>query len=231
MNVAKQLYELQEVDLALEARELALKQLISQLGESQAVLSTRSKLAVEEQRLEELGRKQHSLEWEIDDITTKITKAEEELYSGRVGNPKELANLQHEIKVLKAKRSQLEDRTIEVMEQVEGAKAGVDSLKSELKALEAEWQAQQGKLKAEKEHLETELVSLKQKREAVVAQVDSEAVDFYAGLKGQKGTAVARVEQGVCRGCRISLSNAEIQRARGGDLVQCSSCGRILFLA
>jgi predicted nucleic acid-binding Zn-ribbon protein len=230
MNVAKQLYELQEVDLALEAQELALKQLVSQLGESQAVLSTRSKLAAEEQRLEELGRKQHSLEWEIDDITTKITKAEEELYSGRVGNPKELANLQHEIKVLKAKRSQLEDRTIEVMEQVEGAKAGVDSLKSELKALEIEWQAQQGKLKAEKEHLETERVSLKQKREVVVAQVDSEAVDFYVGLKGQKGTAVARVEQGVCRGCRISLSNAEIQRARGGDLVQCSSCGRILFL-
>ena len=89
MNVAKRLYELQEVDLALEAQELALKELISQLGESQVVLSARSQLTSEEQRLEELGHKQHSLEWEIDDITTKVTKAEEELYSGRVGNPKE----------------------------------------------------------------------------------------------------------------------------------------------
>lgn len=231
MNVAKQLYDLQELDLALGAQETALKQIVSQLGESKAVLSARSNLAAEEQRLEELGHKQHSLEWEIDDITTKITKAEEELYSGRVGNPKELANLQHEIKVLKAKRSQLEDRAIEVMEQGEGAKAGIETLKGELKTLEVEWQAQQGELKAEREHLETELASLKQKREMVSSQVDSGAVDFYVGLKEQKGTAVARVEQGVCRGCRISLSNAEMQRARGGDLIQCSSCGRILFLA
>jgi predicted nucleic acid-binding Zn-ribbon protein len=219
------------VDLALEAQEQALKQAASQLGESQAVLSARNKLASESQRREELGHTQQSLEWEIDDITSKITKAEEELYSGRMKNPKELANLQHELEILKAKRNELEDRTIEVMEQVEGVEDSVGTLKNELKTLEVEWQAQQEKLKANKEQLEAELASLRQKREVVAAQVDSEAVDFYGRLKEQRGTAVARVEQGVCRGCRISLSNAELQRARGGDLIQCSSCGRILFLA
>ncbi len=231
MNVAKQLYELQEVDLALEAQELTLRKVASQLGESQAVLSTRSKLASESQRREELGHTQQSLEWEIDGISSKITKAEEELYSGRINNPKELANLQHELEILKAKRNELEDRTIEVMEQVEMAIAGVETLENELKMLEAEWQAQQGKLEADKVHLEAELASLRQKREVVAAQLDSGAVDFYGELKKQRATAVARVEQGVCRGCRISLSNAELQRARGGDLIQCSSCGRILFLA
>ncbi|MEE8619379.1 MAG: C4-type zinc ribbon domain-containing protein [Dehalococcoidales bacterium] len=35
----------------------------------------------------------------------------------------------------------------------------------------------------------------------------------------------------MCRGCRISLSAAELQQARSGSLVQCSNCGRILFLA
>jgi predicted nucleic acid-binding Zn-ribbon protein len=231
MNITRQLYELQEVDLALEAQEQALKQVANQLGESQTVLSARGKLASESQRLEELRHKQHSLEWEIDDITTKITRAEEELYSGRTQNPKELANLQHEIEILKAKRSELEDGAIEVMEQIEAATLGTDTLKSELKTLEAEWQAQQGRLRADKEHLEAELASLRRKREALAAQVESETAAFYGELKKQKGTAVARVEQGVCRGCRISLSNAELQRARSGALIQCSSCGRILFLA
>ncbi len=231
VNVAKQLYELQEVDLELASREQALKQVNSQLGESQAVLGARGKLASENQRREELKSKQHSLEWEIDDITTKIAKAEEELYSGRVGNPKELANLQREIKVLKSKRSELEDSTLEVMEQVEAVTASFANLKSELEALEAEWQSQQLKLRDDKEHLEAELVSLNQKREVMSAQLDPGVAEFYGELKGQKGTAVVRVEQGVCRGCRISLSNAELQRARGGDLIQCSSCGRILFLA
>ena len=50
-------------------------------------------------------------------------------------------------------------------------------------------------------------------------------------LKKQKGTAVAKVEQGVCCGCRISLPSTELQRARSDSLVRCSSCGRILFLA
>ena len=40
----------------------------------------------------------------------------------------------------------------------------------------------------------------------------------------------ARVEQGICRGCRISLPTTDLQQARSGKLVQCSSCGRILFL-
>jgi len=231
VRVAKQLYELQEVDLALESRAQALEQVTGQLGESQAVLDARSKLASENQRLEELRHKQHSLEWEIDDVTTKIAKAEEELYSGRTKNPKELANLQHEIEILKAKRSQLEDRTIEVMERVEGAATSVGTIKSELETLEAEWQAEQEKLKADKEYLEAELVSLKQRREAVSSQVVPEVIAFYCELQKGKGTAVARVEQGVCRGCRLSLSNAELQRARSGDLTQCSSCGRILFLA
>ena len=231
MSVAKQLYELQEVDLELESRGQALGQVVAQLGESQVVLSARAGLASENKRLKELGHKQHSLEWEIDDVTTKIAKAEEELYSGRTKNPKELANLQHEIEMLKAKRSELEDGAIEVMEQVEAATAGVGAMGRGLETLEAEWRTDQEKLTAEKERLEAEIVGLKQKREAVSSQVDSEVIVFYGELKKQKGTAVARVEQGVCRGCRLSLSNAELQRARGGSLMQCSSCGRILFLA
>lgn len=231
MSVAKQLYELQELDLEFESREQSLEQVVAQLGESKAVLDTRDKLASEKQHLGELEHKQHSLEWEIDDVTTKIVGAEKELYSGRNKNPKELSNLQHEIEMLKAKRSELEDRTIEVMGWVEAAADGVAAMKRELGTLEAEWRVEQERLAADKERLEAELADLNQKREAVSSQVNSAVVVFYGELKKHKGTAVARVEQGVCQGCRLSLSNAELQRARSGSLMQCSSCGRILFLA
>lgn len=231
MSVAKQLYELQEVDLELESREQALKQLASQLGESEVVLSAHHRLASEKQHLEDLRDRQHSLEWEIEDITAKINKAEEELYSGRIRNPKELANLQHEIEVLKAKRSEQEDRVLEIMEQAEAAAASVAALSGELEKLEAQWVTEQQKLEADVKQLEAAIADLKQRREVMSAQINAEAVEFYLGLKKQKGVAVVTVEQGVCRGCRLSLSNAELQRARSGDLIQCSSCGRILFLA
>jgi len=231
VSVANQLYQLQEVDLELEANEQALRQIASQLGESQAVVRARTKLTSENQRLEELKRQQQSLEWELDDLASKLATAEERLYGGRIRNPKELTNLQHEVEGLKSKRDQLEDKALEVMEQVELTEASVATISNEFKRLEAEWQSQQQQLSSNMEELKAMLSDLKQKRQALSASIDPEAIEFYDKLQKQKGTAVAKVEQGICRGCRISLSAAELQQARGGSLVQCSNCGRILFLA
>ncbi|MCD6453582.1 MAG: hypothetical protein J7K77_04785 [Dehalococcoidales bacterium] len=230
MGVTKQLYQLQEVDSGLESGTQALSQIISRLGENQAVSNARSKLASEQQGLEELKHQQHSLEWEIDDVVAKLITAEEELYSGRIANPKELANLQREIDGLKLKRCQLEDKVLEVMEQVETNSATVSRLTNELETLEEDWRSQQQQLAADRERLEATLSELKHKRELLSAGIVSQAVELYDELKRQKGTAVAKVEQGICQGCRISLSGAELQRARGDRLSQCSNCGRILFL-
>ncbi len=231
MSLAKQLYQLQEVDLELESTEQALRQVASQLGESEVVVGARSKLAVEHQSLEELNRQQRSVEWDIDDLTSKLATMEGELYSGRVRNPKELANLQHEIDLLKARCRQLEDKALEVMDQVELTTINVATQNSELKALEAEWHHQQQQLSANLEQLKTVLSDLENRRQLVVADIDPQTVRVYQELKKQKGTAVARVEQGICRGCRISLPITELQRTRSGSLVRCSSCGRILFLS
>ena len=231
MSVANQLYQLQELDLELESNEQALNQTANQLGESKAVVATRNKLAQEHQRLEELKRQQHSLEWEIDDLSSKLTPNEEELYSGRIRNSKELTNLQHEIDILKAKRAQLEDKALEIMDQVELATKSVATIDSELKELEAEWHSQQQQLSAKLEQLKTILSDLEHKRQLLVAEIDPQATKVYHDIKKRKGTALAKVEQGICRGCRISLPVAELQQARSGSLVRCSSCGRILFLA
>jgi predicted nucleic acid-binding Zn-ribbon protein len=231
MSVAKQLYQLQEVDLELEANEQALRQIASQLGESQTVVKARTKLASENRRLEELKRQQQSSEWEIDDLVNKLAPAQEKLYGGSIKNPKELTNLQHEVEGFKAKREQLEDKALEVMDQIELTDSSVATISNELKSLEAEWQSQQQQLSNNMEELKSIQSDLKHKREALSTSIDSETIESYDKLKKHKGTAVARVEQGICRGCRISLSTAELQQARGGSLVQCSNCGRILFLA
>ncbi len=230
MSVAKQFYQLQEVELEIESNEQALAQIASQLGESQVVVRTQAKLKSEQQQLEELGRQQHSAEWEIDDLANKLTTAEEKLYSGRIKDPKELTNLQHEVDGLRIRRNHLEDKVLEIMDRVELAAASVATLSNELKTLETDWHSQQQLLSTNMEQLKTLLSDLKHKRQLLSAKIDPQAVKLYQELKKQKGQAVAKVEQGICRGCRISLPTTELQRARSDSLVQCSSCGRILFL-
>ena len=231
MIVAKQLYQLQEVELEIESSEQALAQIARQLGESQAVVRAQTKLKSEQQQLEELGRQQHSAEWEIEDLVNKLTTAEEKLYSGRIKDPKELTNLQHEVNGLRARRNHLEDKALEMMDQVELSTASVAALSNELKTLETEWHSQQQQLTTNMEQFKTALSDLEHKRQLLSAKLDPQAVELYQELKKQKGQAVAKVEQGICCGCRISLPTTELQRARSDSLVKCSSCGRILFLA
>lgn len=231
MNLARQLYELQELDLEIESDERALEQVTGQLGESRAVVKAKAQLESEQQRLEELKHQQHTAEWEIDDISNNINAAEEKLFGGQVKNPKELSSLQQDVDMLKARRGKLEEKALGVIEQVEQSEAAVAGTSSELKTLTADWQRQQKQLAEEATRLKTSLADLRQKWQRLAGEIETETVEFYQELRERKGMAVARVEQGICRGCRISLPTTDLQRARGNNLVQCSSCGRILFLA
>lgn len=229
-GVTRQLIELQEIDLDVESKDQTVKSISARLGESQALLDARSRLAAEQQRLNELTRDQHGVETEADDLTRKIVSAEEELYSGRIRVPKELSALQQDITASKARRAQLEDKELDIMEQADASRQMVARLAAELEATEAEWRSEQERLGAELEQTTAALSNLKKRQHEVADGIDAQSLGLYRALRKQKGAAIARVEQGICRGCRISLPVSELQRVRSGGLVQCSSCGRILYL-
>ena len=230
MSIAGQLHELQEIDLEIADQERKLGQVVGRLGKNDVVVAAQQKLNIEKKKLEELQHQQRSLEWEIDDLAAKIKKGDDQLYSGRIKNPKELSSLQHEVELLKGKRNGLETKDLEIMEQLETVEAGVATLNHELKEIDTEWQREQEGFRKEKAALEGNLDDLKQKRQALAAEVDAKVLTLYDQLRKNKGLAVARVEQGICRGCRISLPSSELQQARGSALVQCGSCSRILYL-
>ena len=231
MSIAQQLYQLQELDLALAANEREKVGIEGQLGGSREIAQVKAKLETERKRLEELERQQHAAEWEAEDLTTKLKTTEEKLFGGKIRNPKELTNLQHEAEELKARRSELEDKALEVMSQAETTTRGIAAMTSELSRLEADWRVQQDKLSVELEELKTAHNQLTRERQELATGIVSETIGVYEQIRSRKGTAVARVEQGTCRGCQITLTTTELQQARGGSLVRCGNCGRILFLA
>jgi len=231
MNVAQQVNQLQETDLEIEANDKKLKHLTSQLGESGVVIQARSRLASAQQELGELKRQQRDTEREIEDLTARISPDEGKLYSGRITNPKELTNLQHEVDILKAHRSQLEDKVLEIMKKIEQAENEVTASGKELSQLETDCLKQQKQLSVDIKQTNTILADLRQKRQALSDNIDPQTLALYERLSKQKGTAVSRVGQGICGGCRISLSTGTMQQVRSGKPVQCTNCGRILYLA
>ena len=231
MSIARDLYQLQEVDLALEANLQSQKRVSGQIGESQLVLKTKTKLTEELKNLETLSAQQKSTEWEIDDLTNKIKDTEKKLYGGKIFNSKELGSLQQETAELKKRRSVFDDKSLGLMDDLEALRNAIDSSKDELAKLQTLWQVQQKQFVVELMQLKAAQAVHETNRQQISALIDADTLFTYQELKKRKGLAVAKVEQGICQGCRITLPNTDLQRARGGGVVRCSSCGRIIFLA
>jgi hypothetical protein len=232
VNIAKQLYELQEVEFELEAKTAELKRLEEELKDEQPLLSARLEVLSQQERLAELEKSQRGLEWEIDDLQAKIKPVKEKLYSGVVKSPHELSVLEKQVKSLKIQQEAKENEVLVIMEQVELRREKLTASQAELKQFEEKWQQEREKLKLEQSGLSAEISLIQQKREQILAQSFlSQWVEFYRTLKAEKGRAVVKVERGICQGCRIALPSDELQRIRNTEaIVQCSSCGRILCL-
>lgn len=233
VNMARKLYELQEIDLEIDAKNEALTLVVSRLGDSEALAEARVSLATEEERLVELERSQRDVEREVEDLRSKVALLEEKLYGGSVKNPKELASLQEQVEHLKRKRRGQEDKVLDIMTEVEAMQKNVSLKSREVARIDEDWRAEQATLSGEQAELSAALADLDQKRKDLISRIDAASLELYQGLRRKRqGRAVAKVEQGMCQGCRIVLPLNVLQRARiGQELVQCSSCERILYLS
>ncbi len=231
MTVTKQLYELQELDTDIEHTQQTLSLKNGQLGKRDVLDAALASLTTEKKSLEDVNHQRREAEAELDDTTSKITKAEKELYGGKITNAKELSSLQHEINTLKTINDRLETNALEIIDQVETSEKTFAAATADFQKLETEWQQQQKQLAMDIDLLKKNLADLTEKRRHLTAQIESPAVKLYESIRRQKKQAVAKVEQGICHACRISLSASILQKARGGQPVQCGTCGRILFIS
>ena len=233
MSKANQLYDLQELDLESDSQRQSLSNVVSCIGESSALIDGRAALAQEEGRLVEIEHLMRGLEADVEDTRAKATVAGERLYSGAVKNPKELLSLKEQVESYNRKIKELEDKTLEVMTEIEALKGRITLKYKEMAAIEEEWKKEQGLLLKEKEELDAAIARLELSRNEMAAKVETATLKLYENLRSRRqGKAVARVEQGMCQGCRIVLPMNKLQQIKTGhSLVQCGSCERILYLS
>jgi len=231
VNPGKQLYDLQEIDLELDKKGAMLLHLESQLSHNQPLAEAKAQLESKQKQLAEVQTKEREIEWAMEDLLAKLKPLREKLYAGSVKNPKELSSLQQQVEQFKGQVSQEEDKALEIMGQVETVQREIAALSAEVRRMEEEWQKERERLLAEQTELTSAINALGKRRNEIAATVELTHLDLYEALRVKRqGYAVARIEQGRCQGCRITLSTSEMTRARVGGLVQCDSCSRVLYL-
>jgi predicted nucleic acid-binding Zn-ribbon protein len=230
MSLAEQLYKLQQVDLELQRKQQELKEVEDQLGDDKALVAAESRLASQKEQLEDARKKQKNSEWELEDLQEKVRQINSKLYVGTITNPKELVNLEKEVKGLKSQIGPKEDVLLGLMSQVEEIEAKVKTAGVEIERLKREWKQRQETLGQRKSEVETVLAKLRGERNRLGQQIDSEALNTYERLRLTRGRAVVKVERGKCQGCHITVPTSQWQKAKAGDLIQCTSCSKILYL-
>jgi len=231
MTLAKTLYDLQQIDLDIQKEQEISDDIKRQLSENEALVQARAEVQAEKLRLSETEKQQRDLEYEIEDLRGSIKQLNDKLYSGKGQNPKELVSLEKELDIFKTKLRQREDDLLDLMADIESVEDRIKINGRKLKELEEQWRQEQKELMEKQAGVKSRLTELHRQRTAMASDIAGQALELYETIRSRKGQAVARIEQGRCQGCRLNLAVNELQRARAGDLIQCSSCGRILCLA
>lgn len=233
MSSVAELYTLQELDLALEASRVARVEVQERLGESEELAEARSAAVARQDDVRTAEKAFKEREFEADELRHKIEPLEQKLYEGKVQHPKELEDLQRDIDSLKRRHSGLEDHALAAMDALEQAQQALGEARAALEAIAGSSAAEQEELHTREIELTRTIASLEEQRNEQAALVNGSLMPLYNQLATtRQGRAVAKVIGGACQGCRISLPMNLVARARSGDdLVQCSSCERILYVS
>ena len=233
MTSAKQLFDLQELDLILNECRSRIDSIESHLNDRSHLDNLEFEIASLTESLDELRTTYAEQDAHNQKIQEKLQEEETKLYSGAIKNLRELEAIGKEAEALKEQSQAVDERLMEDMESIEALQSRLLSLEGELGDSEKQRQVDQVELGEEMSQLASRVKELESQRKSMASTIQPADLNRYEHLRSAKGgQAIAKVERGLCRGCLMALPTHQLQRVRSGrETVLCSSCGRILFVS
>lgn len=183
-------------------------------------------------RREALGAEQRGIEDEIEAATKRIDAIEKRLYGGEVSASRELQAMSAEVEHLRARRSDLEDQELEVMEQGEPLDAELRAAAEQHAQLDADLAGAASALGAAEALVDEQISHQAGERARLAEAVPAALLAEYERLRSRLGgQGAARLVGDSCSGCHLRLSAVaidDIRRLPPGSFVNCEQCGRIL---
>jgi hypothetical protein len=235
MSVLEDLLVVQEHDTnvdRLRHRKATLPEQARLAEVEQTLAALDGSLAEVGSRRDEIVRRQQRHEDELSSIEGKIGEVEKRLYSGAVTVPRELQAMEADVASLKRHRSDIEDHVLEAMQDREPLDGELATLGEQRSALEEEAERLRQSIAEQSTDIDAELGTELEARQAAAASVPDDLLSQYERLRASEGgVGAARLVNGRCSGCHLTLPATELDRIKHVDadvVVLCDQCGRIL---
>lgn len=229
------LLDLQQHDTALlqlAHRRSSLPQ-IAQVQDLEAQLgSFQLKLVAIKTEISDISLTQAKADNDVLQVVQRAERDQQRLDSGAVTSAKDLEALQHEIVSLKKRQTELEDVELEIMEQLEEARAVQVEIEAQVATTTAALEQATGSRDDEFADIDSLIAIEMSARQQVAQTVDAELLALYDKVRiDLGGVGAALLHRGACQGCHISLDATEVDRIRNlpaDTVVRCEECRRIL---
>lgn len=232
MEQIKTLIKLQAIDKSVFDLEKELKEIPARLEElTSAEAVAKEELGRLQTELDALVNQRKSLEHDNETIKARLRKAETKLMSSK--NQKEhraaTAELEDGRDIIRSN----DDQVLAIMEKEqplsEKAAALVQQLAAKTKALDEA----RGQLEGRKTEASNILAEISKGRGQLEALVEKRLLREYDYIRLRRnGVAISPVSKGNCGICHMQISPQQFNELqRGGPLMYCPSCKRILYWA
>lgn len=223
--------------VALQKREIEINRIENELAGIDArveamnteLMETQTLVSDQEQKLDNLKKQYRSNENEVQMVEAQIVKSKEKL--GAVKTNKEYQSTLKEIDDLKEKASNIEDRMLAYLDDIEVSEKTIAELKADLSDVQSEVEQKQAEIREKADMQMIEVQSLKKERMDIWGKMEPKLQTFYDKIKRQgQGIAIAAVVEGVCQVCRMNIPPQLFNELmRMDSLRMCPNCQRVMY--
>jgi predicted nucleic acid-binding Zn-ribbon protein len=231
MSQSFKLFRLQQIDTSLDKGQARLTEIDRLLADDLEIRLAQQKIDRTQKKNHEAEKKLHLAEENVKQQRIKIERSQAALYGGKISNPKELQDLQHESDALRRYLAILEDQQLEAMLELDEFASQLAEAKTSLAVTEDQVAARNAVLAHERSDLIHELGVNESERTAALSNIEAPVLRQYEKFRKQKnGIAVARVVDKTCAACGSTLTASTYSSAKiPTTLTRCDACGRILY--
>jgi len=163
----------------------------------------------------------------ITDLRTKISKYRDQSLDVKTND--QYKALMHEIQFAEKEIAANEDKILELMVNAEIRDKEVKAAEAELKEETVEIEKEKTLARERTAQDEKELTEWNTKRDTARAAVDPDLLRHFDRVSKFRGSGIAEVRDQKCMGCSVVLRPQTYNEVRGGKLIYCDSCQRVLF--
>ena len=226
------LLDLQDVDLQID-RLLHQRQSLPELDDYRKA-HARAQELTESHEAAALALRQTKLDLdkangELELGEQKLAAEQNRLYAGGM-SARDADYLRREVEMLGRKNRDLEDTILHLMEQSEQQEATTDELAARLAEAVETKDGLEATIQEAWKGIDAELGRKEARKADIVPLIDEYLLELYEELRPIKdgGVAAARLSEGVCGACHLTLTPAEQLEAKRSDPPRCIHCRCIL---